>query len=124
MIVAGVEGMPRAGEKYFKPGGKIHRGRVQGHADVAQVACGIAGGNAQAPAQRYRQMGKIAAYSLPAQPYVKRRLAGMGEVISKFNILMHIRANRLHALVAGGTIAETLPGKFHQSIGFAVTRGL
>ncbi len=59
--MAGVEGIPLAIQKGLEPAGEIHRIRVRGHADIAEIACAIARRDIHAAAKRDREVGEIAA---------------------------------------------------------------
>ena len=61
LIVPGVEGMPAPVEKDFEPGGKVHRRRIRGHADVAEIAGAVARRHVHGAAERRGEMGEIAA---------------------------------------------------------------
>ena len=62
LVVAGIECPPAVVEVDFKPRAEIH-GPTRRHADVAEVACRVAGGNVQRAAEGDGKMLKVAAHA-------------------------------------------------------------
>ena len=63
MVVPRINGVPTAIEKDFGPAAEIHGIGIDRNADVAEIAGAIPCGNVHAPAERYGEMRKVAAYT-------------------------------------------------------------
>ena len=111
LIVSRVKGEPSAGEKDFKPRVEIHRGRVWGNADIAEIAIAIAGGNVEATAQRNCQMGEIAAHAdTLAQSFVcgaRRPRFGVAKPKAPMNEI----TDGLNSCPSANDAAKVRPGK-------------
>ena len=115
MVMAGIEREPAAVEENLEPSAKIHRCGILGHANLAEITRTVAGGNIHAATQRYSKMGKV-----PADPDAVGMSFGSGAIapgvmVTKFDVVMHVVADRLHALPAPIDAAELGPcevGKF------------
>jgi hypothetical protein len=60
-VVPGIESKPAAVQEHLEPSAEIHRRRVLGNADVAQVARAVSSGDVHAATQRNSQMREVAA---------------------------------------------------------------
>src|SRR5580658_1011229 len=106
MVVPGVEREPAPVEEHLEPGAKIHRRRIGGNTDVAQVSGAIAGGDVHAPAQGHREVGKIPADSDPFRVAFRRGAVAPGVMITELDPLVGIVANGLYPLPAAPSAAE------------------
>ena len=114
-IMAGVEREPAAGEEDLEPGAKIHRRGILGHTDIPEIARAVAGGNIHAATQRHSKVGKVPADADALGMSFGRGAVAPGMVVTKFDMVMHVVADRLHALPAPINAAELGPcevGKF------------
>jgi hypothetical protein len=115
MVMAGVEGKPPSVEENLEPCAEIHRRGIPGHADLAEIAGAIAGGNVHAAAQRHGEMSKIPADADALGMSFGSHAVAARVVVAEFNVVMHVVADRLHALPAAIDTAEQRPrevGKF------------
>jgi len=95
-IVARVERVPAAVEKDFHAAGEIHRSIHRGHADIAEVAGGVARRNAKGTTEADRQVSQVPADTLALLVGFERRLGAAGELITKGHMLVDEVANRLN----------------------------
>src|SRR5665647_1088136 len=63
LVVPGIEREPTILEVHLDPGAEVHGRWIARHADVAEVAVDIAGGNVEAAAQGDHQVREVAAYA-------------------------------------------------------------
>src|SRR5258708_4151662 len=96
-VEARIEGVPLMIEIHFKPCAEVHRGRHRWYSDIAEIARGVARGDAHAAAKCNRQMVEITADARAFSEDVERTFCRASELISKTNVLMHPVANGLHA---------------------------
>src|ERR1700733_5973476 len=111
LIVPRVEGEPTAAEKDFEPGVEIHRRRVNGNADVAQIAIAVARGNVETSAQRNGEMGEVATDADALRQGLVRRPCRPRLGITEPETLMNEIADRLHARPSAIDTAEGVPGE-------------
>src|ERR1700751_4110001 len=111
MIVPRVESVPPSAEKHLEPGAEIHRSRVSRHTDVSEIAGAVASRNIHAAAQRHSKMSEIAAHADTFLMTFGSRAVATRMVIAERDPVMHIVANRLHALPAARNASKQLPGK-------------
>ena len=119
--MAGVEREPTAAEENLEPGAKIHRCGIPGHADIPQIASAVAGGNVHAAAQGHSEMGKVPADADALGMSFGRSAVAPGVVVAKFDEVMHVVADRLHALLAAIDAAEPRPCEVGKFFRIAVT---
>ena len=112
---------PAAVEKNLEPGAKIHRCWILGHADIPEITRAVAGGNILAAAQRNSEMGKVAANADALGMSFGGRAVAPGVMVTEFDMVMHVVANRLNSLPAALDIAEPRPSEVGKFFGIAVT---
>ena len=113
--MAGIEREPAAVEENLQPGAKIPRCGIPGHADIPEITRAVVGGNIHAATQRDSKMGKVSADPDALGMSFGRGAIAPGVVVTKFDVVMHVVADRLHAPPAPIDAAELGPcevGKF------------
>jgi hypothetical protein len=85
------------------------------------IAGAVAGGNVHASAQRHGEMGKVPAYADALGMSFGRSAVAPGVVVAEFDEVMHVVADRLHALPAAIGAAEPRPGEIGKFFSIAVT---
>src|SRR5712672_2860861 len=120
MIVAGVEGVPLAGQIDLEPAGKIHRCGIRRNADVAHIAGAIARRDAHAAAEGQRQMREIATDAGALLIDVVRGLHVIRMLVAEGDVVVHVAADRGDPRPARRGIAEQRPGDVGQLVGFAI----
>jgi hypothetical protein len=98
MVVPGVEHKPSAVEIGLEPCAEIHWRRIDGDADVAEIAGAITRGNVHATAQGHCKMREVAADADALFVAFERRSIAARVLVAEANPLMGIVADRLHAL--------------------------
>ncbi|MCY1307156.1 hypothetical protein D9M70_570590 [compost metagenome] len=115
--------MPAISKKDFEPRVEIHRRRMIALRDVGHVAVHIARRHVHAAAEGDRQMRIVAADADAILMGFERGAHCLGIAVAEDQALMHIVANRLHALPTGRHISEQSPRERTEPIRFAVTAG-
>jgi hypothetical protein len=109
--VPGIEGKPAAAEIRLEPRVEIHRRGIGRNADVAEIAVAIARRDVETAAERYREMGEVAAdadafrQGLAGSP--GRARSGLAER----EPFMDEIADRVHLGPTAGNGAEVRPGE-------------
>jgi hypothetical protein len=118
--VPGIKGKPSPVEKNLEPGAEIHRRRIFGYADVAEIARSVTRRNVHAATKRDGQMGEVAADPDALFVALRRRAVAACVVVAKLDTFMHVVADRLHALPTAGDRPEERPGEIGQLLGVAI----
>src|ERR1700674_439837 len=118
-VMPGIEGIPTAAKIDFEPAAEIH-GEHERHTDVAHVTGDVARGNVHATAKGEGKMAEIAADAAWIIVNIERRFGGVGEVVTKSDVVVHPIADGLDARPAGSGRAEKLPGNIGKLVDFAV----
>ena len=105
-VVARVRGVPAVAEKDLEPGAEVHRpGRR--HADVAEVAGGVARRDVHAAAQRDREVGEVAADAFLLAEGVERGARRPRRLVVELQVLVDEVADRANARPAGRGAGRT-----------------
>src|ERR1700731_1415248 len=119
-IVPRIKGIPTAAKEDFEPTAEIH-GQHDWHTDVAHVTGDVARGNVHATAEGEGEMAEIAADAARIIVNVERGFGGIGEMVTKRDVVVDPIADRLDAGPARGGRTEELPGDVGKFVDFAVS---
>src|SRR5690606_32935272 len=106
-----------------EPGAEVHGRGVARHADVAEVAGGVARGDVEAAAERDGEVGEIATHADAFLPGVEGGAGGAGLLVIEAQVFVDVVAHGLHAIPAGADGAEARPGEGAEVVVFAVAAG-
>src|SRR6185295_4654728 len=90
----------------LEPGREIHRAVRWRDADVAEVPGAVPRRNIQAAAEGDRQVRVVAAHARPLIEGLPRRLRRPRVLIAENDVAMHVVADGVDAIGAGGRMAE------------------
>ena len=121
-VMPGIKGMPVPAKIGFEPGTEIHWIGISRHANITQIARGVARGDIHAAAQGNRKVGKIAADANALAKAFERGAIGASFQIIEAEMAMDEIANGLHPCPSSGSRAEGLPGEVKQlAVHFTIT---
>ena len=116
-VVACVHREPPAAGKDLHPRAEIHGGGIGRHADIAQIAVDVAGGDIERPAQSDGDMCKVAA---DADALGQRFLRGASwprKVVAEGDVAVHVIDNGAHSTRIVRQMPEKLPRHSAKTVG-------
>jgi hypothetical protein len=115
-----VEGEPSPVQINLEPCAEIHRRRIGGDADIAEIAGAVTRGDIHAPAQCHSKMREVATDANALFVAFRRGSIATRVLIAEANSVMGVVANCLHPLPPRGHAAKQRPGKIRQFLGVAI----
>ncbi len=119
-VVPRVEGPPPVTQPDLHPGREVHRVRVDRHVHVRQVPEDVPGRDVHRPAEGDGQVGEVAAHAVPGGIDVDRGRCRRTAAVGELQVVVDVLADRLHAGVTAGQLAEPGPGLVAEHVGQAV----